>query len=971
MARGGYSNPMQGHHKKARQKEMQRNKEKRTKERDKIALETKTVKEVKDEIQKLERDMKRHHGQQQKSNAEHKLARLKKELTLLQEAAAAAKAKAIADGEAYKIANKYRQPQRPLTELDDPRKSVYYDPVMNPYGAPPPGKPRLYYRRFGGVTPNPNEAVVPGEDEPPPPPPPPPPRDGRHSRPPHHRNSRGAPDHRHQSNNSNNHHQQQNRQPQNQQQEGSSSRSQDPPKRQPLHVPPPNKPQSITKEAKNNKDSSNTIARETLVPTEEKKPTLDLPDKPMTDAVPQKSIGKGTESSMTPVIPSLPAPSEAVQRTMRVARNKQKTKRGKTLADIWASTEEVEYERVTNLVDLEADDLGIAKAKTKTKKKKKKKKKPPLEFYYRDNSGNVQGPYSKAQIKGWMDAGFFPLTTKARTNRMDPDGWVPMGDLPALKDVPTKNVSNSVQDRIASLKGGGNKGNEDGDDDGMDASMQARIAAMKADLMASSATSKSPIEDDSAQGRIAAMRGNPDSGENNDDDGIDPSMQTRIAAMRADLMASSVTPENPIQEDSVQGRIAAMRGNFDSGENNDEYDIDPSMQTRIAAMRADLMASSTPPENAGEEDSVQGRIAALRGNSNSDKSIDDNGIDPSMQARIAAMRADLLTSTAPSNVTNNETNSNSIQDRIAALRDNSINNETHHDDGIDASIQARIEAMRADIAGPPPVAIDQTQEAEPSSGTLNVDLSLQDRIAALRKNAPPPPAATAQQYQEQNSEQESGEISIQDRIAALRKSAPPPPPPPVAYPVETDNHHSIEAATLAYPMGDAGDDGVAVYPIDNEDSSGVAAYPTLYPDEQDGVTTYPLDEATDEDAAFAQYPIDQAYPGAEDLAYPVTDSYPVENEDDEPPPYTVSDFAHPSEGAESPLVAASNRKVVQIDKALVSFVPSNLLSKKRKAEEGGTSVEDDKRLKKMKALTNVVTTSDDNYDKFLQEIDGL
>eukprot|EP00532_Pseudo-nitzschia_australis_P012255 CAMPEP_0168214290 /NCGR_PEP_ID=MMETSP0140_2-20121125/5268_1 /TAXON_ID=44445 /ORGANISM="Pseudo-nitzschia australis, Strain 10249 10 AB" /LENGTH=85 /DNA_ID=CAMNT_0008141235 /DNA_START=306 /DNA_END=560 /DNA_ORIENTATION=+ len=77
---GGSSNPMQEHHKKARQKELQKSKDKRIKERDEKAVGTKTVREVREEIARVERDAKRSHGQQQKSAAEHKLARLRREL---------------------------------------------------------------------------------------------------------------------------------------------------------------------------------------------------------------------------------------------------------------------------------------------------------------------------------------------------------------------------------------------------------------------------------------------------------------------------------------------------------------------------------------------------------------------------------------------------------------------------------------------------------------------------------------------------------------------------------------------------------------------------------------------------------------------------------------------------------------------------------------------------------------------------
>ena len=576
---------------------------------------------------------------------------------------------------------------------------------------------------------------------------------------------------------------------------------------------------------------------------------------------------KRTKSSSSPpqrAIPSLPKPSEAVQRTMRVARNKNKKA---SLADIWASTEEVEYERFTNLVDLEADDLGTAKASNKKKKKqKKKKKKPPLEFYYRDNTGNVQGPFSKAQMKGWMDAGYFPPITKARTNRMDPDGWVPMGDLPALKETPkdaagssktkTDGGDNSVQDRIAALKG---TGKTDDDDEGMDASMQARIAAMREDLMV--------------------------------------------------------------------------------------------------------------PDAAGNDDSVENRIAALRGNGNNDDNDDGDTMEASMQARIAAMKADLMSSSVPVNSKDDAGNEDSVQDRIAALRNNVDNTDNDDGDVVDPAIQARIAAMRADLAGPgAATGVGQAQEEKPPHvGAETGNSSLQDRIAALRKNAPPPPAVKP------SLDESSNHTSLRDRIAALRKNAPPPPPPPPpAYPVDNDIHYSDETGPSAYLLGDADDAGVAAYPIDdNEDSDGAAAYPTPYPMDGDDNPLGTSDDMNNEDDAVAPYPTDEAYPGGEDLAYPVTDSYLHEDEGGngvmyDQPPYETS---------------VAPKKSVKVDKALISFIPTNLQTKKRKAEEPketslstATSLGAKTHPKKIKASTktvNAVTANDDNYNKFLEEIDGL
>jgi len=511
------------------------------------------------------------------------------------------------------------------------------------------------------------------------------------------------------------------------------------------------------------------------------------------------------------------------------------------LADIWASTEEVQYERRTNLVDLEADDVGT--------KIKKKKKKPPIEFYYRDNTAAVQGPFSKEQMRGWIDAGYFPPTTKARTNRMDPDGWVPMGDLPALRATATKDDTPSGSADAAAAAAGNN--------------------------------------DNSVQDRIAALKGNANDDGDSDSDG-DSSMQARIAAMRADLSASSGVP--------------------DTDNNNDD------------------------PGN----DIVQDRIAALRANNNND----DPGSDI-VQDRIAALRAD--------------------------ANDAGIANcDEDEDSGVDPAMQARIAAMKADLAGSASAA-DQRNEQQHNRGDAVNDL--QDRIAALRNNAPPPP-----------------------------------PPPPAAYPID-GNKHAEDVGPSAYPVDCENDAGVAAYPVDDEDSAGVAAYPidadnyatgvasypvdgceneeagvTGYPvgdgdgddDDQDGVAAYPVsvsgNDNYDDEGAVAPYPTDDPYPGGEDLAYPVTDSYPVDDEYDDvyaPSSYDVSETS-----------AVPAKKVVKVDKALVSFIPTNLQNKKRKVKkesDGNTRAvqEQNKKIKSAAKTLEVGQKKVDDYDKFMGEIDGL
>jgi hypothetical protein len=164
-------------------------------------------------------------------------------------------------------------------------------------------------------------------------------------------------------------------------------------------------------------------------------------------------------------IPSLPPASQAVQRIQR--RRKQAG-----MADIWASNEEVEYERHVNNIDVEADVLGST---LKTKKKKAKKKKVPLEYFYKDQAGQVQGPFGKSQMVGWIQAGYFPLDkTLVKTTRKDE--WIPIGEVSSLQEPPQQPEKSSIEDRIAALK----KGNatENGEE-AESLSVQAKIAALK------------------------------------------------------------------------------------------------------------------------------------------------------------------------------------------------------------------------------------------------------------------------------------------------------------------------------------------------------------------------------------------------------------------------------------------------------------------------------------------------------------
>ena len=365
------SNPMQGYHRQKRQKEVKKNKSQRIKVRDERVIQTKTIAEVQEEI----RNIKKRKNLQ--ASELQKLQRLEKELKLVKEAAdARPKEPLFLPSE---------QQTKPLTELDDPRKSVYYDERMNPYGAPPPGKPRLYHQRGGGVTMDIRYAAVPGEE--PPPPPPPPPRSAAQGGP---RDARPDP--------------------------RDSSRNQYVTKSQVDNTT------SHRDEAFRKEESS--LRRQHMAPSSQTAQAVQTADKARDVAKPL-------------VTPNLPAPSKAVLRS----------RRGNASVDVWASTEEVEYERLANHVDLEADDVGAAAVK----KTKQKTKKPPLEIYYQDRAGQVQGPFPKAKMLVWMAASFFPPTTMVKTNRND--AWIPIDDLPALKiECPAPAQKDSVEDRVAALK---------------------------------------------------------------------------------------------------------------------------------------------------------------------------------------------------------------------------------------------------------------------------------------------------------------------------------------------------------------------------------------------------------------------------------------------------------------------------------------------------------------------------------------
>jgi hypothetical protein len=404
-------------HRQQRKKQQQKNKTVRIAARDEKVKTSKTVAEVKTEIREIE---KRYKTPEMIPHAvKSKLERLSKELKLVQEQALEqqkAASQAPAPALAYYQTSSTGSSQ---LKLEFPAVSIYYDAVMNPYGAPPPGKPALYHGRSGGTTMKLSHAIVPGQPDivldetgkqrvvvPPPPPTRPPFNDFRRQQQ-QQQYRHGRPN------------QQQQRPP-------------PPPPANPPLPPPSNQPNSI-QQAKQSFASHSHTAQ-----------------------------------------PALPPPSAAVQRL----------RRSNLLSDIWASTEEVQYETVAG-GSLEGTAVTVV----------------PHQWWYQDKQQQTQGPFGALQMREWCQAGFFPVQTKVRSAEQGP--WKTMQvTLPfqAILAATTKTITNknsadavsreervvkretSVQDRIAALRKDKDTDTDNEPTVPEDISVQARIEALRRDL---------------------------------------------------------------------------------------------------------------------------------------------------------------------------------------------------------------------------------------------------------------------------------------------------------------------------------------------------------------------------------------------------------------------------------------------------------------------------------------------------------
>ena len=585
---GKSSNPIDVHRRQQRKKEIQKNKTKRINIRDAKVAETGSIDSIEKEIRQLQSKVEQNYQLDYKEG--QRLERLQKELKIVNKA----QEQRIKDAEERRLLQLEKEKNMMKTKkgvdklnqekFKYAKYSVYYDKVMNPYGAAPPGRPMLYWKKGGGKTIHLHEASIPESELT---------KADRErilqkrmemERP---KNDRGDLD-RNRIHNQN--HDRNNYYGPGANQQTNGSMSIPPPPPPPLSapsIPPPPPP-----------------------------PPLPPPTAP---SVPPPPPPPPLPPSNIP--PPPPPPSKAVQ-LLNNKRSKKK-KGSSVLTDIWASQEEIAYESYNNTNEngmlegippppppppqpKEQFDFRNKKRKKehesdnydplcptaegyeeyrdqdliqrsndkndndKYQKKRKKKKVPPkvnISWYYQDQSAIIQGPFQSSQMIMWKDAGFFPPDTLVRLDVVGSENsFYPI----SLVDLATGEIQME--------NGGSSHNNEDSDRDN---GVEDRIAALKGERIASD-------DNNSVEDRIVALKSNHVGGiDLNDNNGIDD----RIAALKNSNGGTDSNDHN-----SVEDRIAALRNN-NVGE-NDLIDNN-SVEDRIAALKNNHYGA--PDDENGEE----------------------------------------------------------------------------------------------------------------------------------------------------------------------------------------------------------------------------------------------------------------------------------------------------------------------------------------------------------------------------------
>jgi len=433
------SNPAERYHKEQRKKALKKNKIQRIKQRDERVAATETSSTIRSEIDALERKREKRQGYLDTADI-RKLERLQKELKIVLKAEEDRQKLQKEDDERLSS----EQQQQHSYYGDDPTTSYYYHPTLNPYGAPPPGRPMMWHCKFGGTTMDirmagfPCDPKQPSElgstippptvatklecrtvpQQPPPTAPPLPPPSIPHPR--------------------------------------ESNKVIPPP---PPPLPKGKPPQQPT----HSKDAPQPRVKDSISDT----PSIPEPVKPRLNGLPQ-----------------LPEPSLAVRRG----------KKSRSLqADIWATTDELVYEgqqQLTTTTTTEEEE-PIRRTNQETTHQQQKRKRSNKDYdindpccpagenysdyrgdvvpnnsnklvnrwYYKDStSGTVQGPFTSEQMIQWKDAGFFPLHTPMRNGETGTFRALSCMDLTAPLSsqndlLELSNGPEGVEARLAALRG--------------------------------------------------------------------------------------------------------------------------------------------------------------------------------------------------------------------------------------------------------------------------------------------------------------------------------------------------------------------------------------------------------------------------------------------------------------------------------------------------------------------------------------
>lgn len=441
--------------------------------------------------------------------------------------------------------------------------SVYYDAVLNPFGAPPPGKPALYWAKDGkSTTMNIREANIPEslreslekehealERK----------RAGNNKR----RQRRWDEEEDEEGDRSNEFRRHD--------REGGTTDSMSHQHSALNHIPVRPSHPSIH-ETKLESDSH---------PPPPPPPPPPLPsDEPVPPPPPPKPL----------VPPPPPPPSKSVE---RLNKRKKKGKGASLLADIWASNDEINYDTTSgNGVPMEGfvdpnktkekqesthvfkrrkkggggeeerfDPLcpsgdgysdyrseeqikrSTVQAKTKMAEKQKKQDSTEDAWYYRDSSNALQGPFQSVQMNGWKQAGFFPDQTPVRRGLHG--DFVPMGTVEFLQSSTAHDANEEgIQSRIAALK----RSDADGGN-----SVQDRIAALRGESSSTERIARTQNENISEQGNEQEVI---NGGEADEEE--EAEVQSRILALResSNCANAALTNESNSLQNEDEPRIA-------------------------------------------------------------------------------------------------------------------------------------------------------------------------------------------------------------------------------------------------------------------------------------------------------------------------------------------------------------------------------------------------------------------------------